>query len=162
MVFPSKPVSLLRKLCGDFQQPLRCGSGPDFSFHLRSDWEDADASSGKGATDFISLSAFVGVDGGSLWGWKSLKRSFFSFFHLLLFLLGLEWTGSWGERQLCKWGMPAKMKWFFMACTKSPTPNMHPLTGLSSRMYIFRCWSIFCCYLSLCSMYFPKQHMVAA
>lgn len=42
----------------------------------------------------------------------------FSFLLLLLFLWGCEWTGSWrGERQLCKWDMPAKNKMsFYSAC----------------------------------------------
>lgn len=99
LAFPSKPVSLLHKLSGGFQQPLRRGGGCDFSFHLRSDWEDADAFSRKGETNFISLSDFVGEDGGSLWGWKSLSVLFFlSFFCLLLFLPAFEWTGSWGGK----------------------------------------------------------------
>lgn len=77
MVFPSKPISLLQKLSGGFQQPLRCGSGHSFSFHLRSDWEDADAFIGKGETVVFSLSNFTGVDKGSVRGWKSLSMLFF-------------------------------------------------------------------------------------
>lgn len=104
MVFPSKPISLLQKLSGGFQQPLRCGSGHSFSFHLRSDWEDADAFIEKGETGVFFL---VQLHRGR---WRKCMRLKVI---LLLFLWGCEWTGSWGKRQLFKWDMPAKKKEVF-------------------------------------------------
>lgn len=110
MIFPSKPLSWLQKLSGGFQQPLRSGTGHSFSFHLRSDWEDADAFVGKGETgDFFLIQLHR-----SRWRkYTRLKRACFYFLLLLLFLWWCEWTGFWEGRQLCKWDMPVKIRGIF-------------------------------------------------
>ena len=43
---------------------------------------------------------------------KVIKHAFFFVLPSAFVFTGVL-TGSWGERQLYKWDMPAKMRWFF-------------------------------------------------
>lgn len=113
MVFPSKPISLLHKLSGGFQQPLRCGSGHSFSFHLRSDWEDADAFNGKGET--VGFFFLIQLHRGR---WRKCMRLkvielAFLFSSCFCFYGCVSEQVLGGERQLCKWDMQAKIRCFF-------------------------------------------------